>query len=382
MPSSESLPTRPTTPRVNGRSPLSLAKGDLGIALAHAVQGGPPTIVHTWLSAALRDGITDATGRAGLFHGLPAVAFVLAHTSSEHYRQARATVRDHLRRMTVHRLKAAHGRIDRGDLTSFAEYDLVSGLTGVGVAVWALDPDSPLLERVLSYLVRLTRSVGHEGRSLPGWWTHHGPLGHRDPDFPHGHANIGMAHGLGGILSLLSLAYRDGRTVPAHREALETLIATLDEKRRHDEAGSWWPRWFTTGGSPTDVRPGSPSWCYGAPGLARAQHLAALALGDEPRRREVEDTLIRTLTDQPALDRIADASLCHGWAGLVLLVRAVAADSPEPQRFTSPLEDLLTRLADGMNHLSEPGLLEGRAGARLVLEGSGSTHWTRLLLLT
>ncbi|MFE1395140.1 lanthionine synthetase C family protein [Nocardiopsis alba] len=382
MSSPESLPTRPTTPRVNGHSPLSLAKGDLGIALAHSIQGSPPTIVHTWLSTALRDGITDGTGRAGLFHGLPAVAFVLARTPAEHYRQARATVREHLRRMTVHRLKVAHRRIDRGEVTSFAEYDLVSGLTGVGVAVWALEPDSPLLERVLSYLVRLTRPVRHEGRFLPGWWTRHGPLGHLDPDFPHGHANTGMAHGLGGILSLLSLAYRDGRTVPAHREALETLIATLDESRFHDESGSWWPRWLTTDGSLRDARPGSPSWCYGAPGLARAQHLAALALGDEPRRRETEDALTRTLTDRTALGRIVDASLCHGWAGLVVLVRAVAADSPEPQRFSPLLEDLRTRLVDGMNHLSEPGLLEGRAGAQLALADPGGTDWTRLLLLT
>ncbi|WP_019608872.1 lanthionine synthetase C family protein [Nocardiopsis sp. CNS-639] len=371
-----------STPQSSGHAPLSLAQGDLGIALAHLAQGSPPEIVHTWLSRSLAGGVTDPTGRAGLFHGLPAVAFTLAHTPPGHYQQARAAVRDYLHQMTVQRLEAAHQRIDRGDLASFTEYDLVSGLTGVGVAVWAIDPSSSLLERVLSYLVRLTRPVRHRGRSYPGWWVHHDPWGRLDPGFPHGHANTGMAHGLGGILSLLALTYRSGRAVPAHREAMETLCAALDDNQRRDETGTWWPRWFVSNSSRTDIHSGPPSWCYGTPGLARAQHLAALALADEVRRRAVEDTFVRTLSNPTALGKISDASLCHGWAGLVNLARAVAADSRTPQRFAPLIEDLRTRLTAEMEQLLEPGLLEGHAGTHLALKDTYTTGWSRVLLLT
>jgi hypothetical protein len=367
---------------------LSLAQGDLGIALTHLAQGSPPTVVHTHLSTALASGVTDTTGRAGLFHGLPAVAFTLAHTPPGHYQQARVVVREHLRQMTAHRLDAAHHRIDRGDLTSFTEYDLVSGLTGVGVAVWAIDPHSSLLERVLSYLVRLTRPVRHDGRSYPGWWVHHGPLGRLDPGFPHGHANTGMAHGIGGILSFLALAYRSGRTVSGHREAMEHLCAALDKARCRDEAGIWWPRWVGTDGSRADVRPSPPSWCYGTPGLARAQQVAALALEDTTRQDEAEGAMDACMDGPDQIRRLAVGGLCHGPAGLLCTLMRMAEDQ-SPHAGRPRLDRHAAALREHVMTASVPhqgaGLLEGAGGTDLVLaprEHLTHPSWDRCLLLS
>ena len=117
-------------------------------------------------------------------------------------------------------------------------------------------------------------------------------------------------------------------------------------------------------------------------GFARAQQLAALALGDPARRRTAEDTIVTTLTDPLHLARITDSSLCHGWAGLLTLTRAVAADSPAPDRFSPIIQDLHRRLATSWERLPKPGFMEGRAGAQLTLQAPDATGWSRALLLT
>ena len=61
----------------------------------------------------------------------------------------------------------------------------------------------------------------------------------------------------------------------------------------------------------------------GTPGLARAQQLAALALGDRARQQAAEDALARCLADPVQLARISDPALCHGWAGLLLTAKVV-----------------------------------------------------------
>ncbi|MGH3622096.1 MAG: lanthionine synthetase LanC family protein, partial [Sciscionella sp.] len=58
--------------------------------------------------------------------------------------------------------------------------------------------------------------------------------------------------------------------------------------------------------------PLQPSWCYGTPGIARAQQLAALATGDTRRRHTAETALLGCLHDPNQLARIIDPGLCHG----------------------------------------------------------------------
>ncbi len=88
------------------------------------------------------------------------------------------------------------------------------------------------------------------------------------------------------------------------------------------------------------------------------------------------------LDDSVRIGLITDASLCHGWAGLLALTRAIAADSPDPGRLSGHLDQLADRVAAGIDDLAKPGFLEGRAGARLALEGTDVIGWTRALLIT
>ncbi|MDT0331460.1 lanthionine synthetase C family protein [Nocardiopsis lambiniae] len=365
-------------------SPLSLNGGTLGTALLYLATGSPPETVHTLLRTALADGPIDPASRNTLFHGLPAVAFLLSLTPPEGYRSARTTVREHLIALTRHRLAAATRRIEDGRLTSFAEYDLITGLTGIGVALRSIDPDGDLLDDLLRYLVRLTRPIRHEHHERPGWWVHHGPQAHPDPDFPEGHANLGLAHGISGVLGFLALTHRDGRTVDGHTEALERLCAALDEHEHHDGERTWWPGWVSTGHPAPLTTPGPPSWCYGTPGIARARQLAALALGDTPRRLHAEQAMDTCLSDPRLVNHFTYGGLCHGPAGLLQVLRRMSEDQPAvrpEQRLERHLTAVREHAAAPFPH-RESGLLEGKEGTTMALAGRASAlAWDRCMLL-
>ncbi|MFE5326211.1 lanthionine synthetase C family protein [Embleya sp. NPDC056575] len=345
-----------------------LSEGPLGVALLH-LERGDLASARGSLARAVAGGVS-AGGNASLFHGAPALEFVLGCAG-----RTDGDVRTAVDRIVTTRLAAARRRQDSGALPHLAEFDLIRGLSGLGALLLTRNGDTSLLEEVLTYLVSLSRPVLVDGCVLPGWWSDTGPAGQ---EMDGGHGNNGVAHGIAGPLAVLSLAIRHRVHVPGQRDAIEVFARWLD-KYGHCY---WITRDQLAADGPPVAVAARPSWCYGEPGIARSRQLAAIALNDQARRLAAEDTLVRTLADPERLVRISDSSLCHGWAGLLTLVRALAHDSSDSARFTSLIEDLDKRLAADPDRLSKPGLMEGRAGAHLVLEGTNTTAWTRALLIS
>lgn len=392
----------------------SLADGSLVDVLLHvdravAGVGGWDQVQHG-LAAAVADGV-QADDECGLFRGAPAVAFVLhtaATTDSQRLDRARETLDRAVAALAHRRVDRALERIDRGEPPHMAEYDVINGLTGIGAHLLAQHPRSDALGRILDYLVALTRPVLRDRQWWPGWWTAHSPYGTLSPQFPHGHANLGLAHGITGPLALLALAARHGISVDDHREAINRIGAELDHHRHDDEAGSWWPQWIVLDQHRPWTRqrgPVRPSWCYGTPGIARALHLAGIATHDSGRRTDAEHAVAACLADADQLRRLTDDTVCHGWAGLALTAWRTATDAGTDAR-TSPLAPHLHGLVDqlfrpaGGHHAGRDddaprgphrgraeGLLEGRRGVELVLDTiarapSAGTRWDRCLLIT
>lgn len=377
----------------------SLARGSVGIALwhlerAHHHDPGARERAHAWVQATLTEPISNAE-TAGLFAGLPAIAFLL-HTAEPvipDYHQSVEACDAHLINLAHRRVDAAMARIDRGEAATFAEYDLLRGLTGIGQLLLRFRPGTDALARVLRYLVRLTEPLRIDSDTVPGWWVEHDP----DPllPTPGGHTNLGLAHGISGPLALLAAAMRREITVDGHREAIDTLCAHFDQWRQDTENGSWWPYWINrhdhARGRIDQPRPGRPSWCYGTPGIARSQQLAALATGDNTRRHTAETALAACLADPDQRSLIIDAGLCHGWAGIYHTAARAAADAHTPG-----LADHLPHLATLLTqhaHATEPpehGFLDGAAGTALALstitdDGANAgprSGWDLCLLIT
>ncbi|MFF7845733.1 lanthionine synthetase C family protein [Streptomyces ossamyceticus] len=368
-----------------------LAHGLPGIALLHIERSaaglGPWQRAHDWLAAASREPLTSGPD-SHPFYGAPAFAHALAcaadHLSGA-YQRALETLDRQLTADVHRRLDAAHRRMDAARLPALAEFDTIRGLTGYGAYLLRHNPGAPALLAVLDYCVRLTQPITHDGETLPGWWTDTGPSGRTDDRFPGGHANTGMAHGIGGVLALLALAARHGTVVDGQDEALGRILAWLDHWQEDTGRGPAWPYWITRGGLRTGrlapSAPRRPSWCYGTAGLARAQQLAALALGDTGRQVDAENALLAALTDPTQLKATTDNALCHGFAGLAH-VAARAADDAHTSTVgqlramipallaavhppgTDPAHAATTLMQDEERG---PGLLDGAAGIALAL---------------
>lgn len=363
--------TAPAGRRAQAWWPQSLAHGIPGIALLHielAAAGlAPWQRAHDWLTAATRSTVTSGADSHPCY-GAPALAHALACASDQlpgSYQRALDTLDRQIVIDTRRRLTAAHTRIDRGTLPALAEFDVLQGMTGYGAYLLRRNPDSDAARAVLEYLVRLTDPITIDGETLPGWWTPSGPSGRADDRFPGGHANNGLAHGIAGVLCLLSLAARRGATVHGQHDAIRTVCRWLDRWRAGTGRGPAWPYWVTRPELRTDkLTPSAalrPSWCYGTAGLARAQQLAALALGDTDRQLMAENALAGALTDPAQLVATTDISMCHGFAGLAHVTACTAADA-----LASTAGQLHALVPDLLNAVYLPGANAERAATALL----------------
>lgn len=371
----------------------SLAEGAAGIALLHverALAGaGSWATAQTWVTAATSRGVSTAIDN-NLYLGAPAISFLLRAAQADGHRryQGAAAILEHrVRTLAQHRVAAAAARVGRSDATTFSEYDLFTGLTGIGRLLLQHNPGAAELEQVLNYAVRLSEPRPDQ---LPGWWVAH------DPDATiatsGGHANLGLAHGISGVLAFLGTALRHGVTVEGHTDAIARICAHLDTWRHDDDSGPWWPEWLTHDelrtGRALQRGPLRPSWCYGTPGIARAQQIAAIATGDTARQRLAEDALTACLADTGQLAHLTDAGLCHGWAGLYQTAWRATQDA-----LSADISQHLPRLATSLSHAASntsdqgTGFLTGTAG--LALAAHTATHdtppisgWDACLLIT
>lgn len=376
------------------RRAQSLAQGAAGIALVHIERArtrlGPWDVAHAWLTTAA-SGTISAGSNAGLFNGAPAVAFALHAAGGGRYPHALARLDQHVAALADRKVSQARERIRRRELPALAEFDLIYGLTGIGSYLLRRQPAAGVLERILSYLVQLTEPLRIAGEELPGWWTSHDPSFNSSAKFAGGHANFGMAHGIAGPLALLSIAFRNGITVSGQDEAINRICTWLDTWRQAGSSGTWWPQWITrqelrARRSP-QPSPGRPSWCYGIPGLARAQQLAGIAAGDTARQDMAEQALAGILADPAHPSMLTGTSLCHGLAGLFQTIWHAARDARTPSLTAS-----LPHLAALLTRYSQPpasagaGLLEGQAGLALALHTAASnappaSGWDQCLLI-
>lgn len=375
----------------------SLGSGAAGITLLHIQEArtgnGSWAKVHQWATAMTRDVVTAHVDSASLYRGAPAVAFVLRAANQQRYMSVIEDLDVYIDGLTRLRLRRANKRLDSGGLPELREYDLISGLTGIGVYLLRRNQPDELLRDVLRYLVRLTEPIHDDGESLPGWWCAEYPSHLGPPRWPGGHGNLGLAHGIAGPLALLAITMRCGLVVDGHADAIGRIVVFLDQCGRGAGARRWWPGWITRAewlsGVLAQAGPQRPSWCYGTPGIARAQQLAAIALDDQRRQRAVEEIYAACLADEQQLALLTDPTLCHGWAGLAHTTRRAAADAGAGSELTEAYLRLRRRLdqrLEGQEHATAaPGLLEGSAGIRLArselpLTPPGEVPWDACLL--
>lgn len=249
-------------------------------------------------------------------------------------------------------------------------YDLLHGFVGLGI--YGIERRESAAGRAIA-----TRVIAAlEARTSGGTWLT--PPAHMPPHdramMPEGYINLGIAHGVPGVIGLLA------RMVEADVEAERT-------RRLLDDAVAWllglcipsrYPAYV--GSVPTRL-----AWCYGDPGVALSLLSASRATGE----RAWGDAAIElglAMTKRPReTTGVIDAGLCHGAAGLGhifhRLYRATAVDA-FADAARGWFADALER-GRFFGDDDDATLLTGAPGIALALIAATTDrepHWDRLLL--
>ncbi|HEY0514537.1 MAG TPA: lanthionine synthetase C family protein [Thermoanaerobaculia bacterium] len=283
------------------------------------------------------------------------------------------------------------------------EYDLIGGLSGLGVYALERLPRptaAALLERIVDRLAETSEPIA----GGTAWFTPPERLPEWQREF-HGRGvyNLGVAHGLPGVVPVLAGAVAAGVAVDRARPLLDNSVRFL-LSQRYDPVlglsscfGSTYAPW--EGPSPSRL-----AWCYGDPGIAAALLATARAAGEPEWERQAIDIGLAAVSRDPSHSLIRDAGLCHGAAGLGHLFNRMFQETGEERLAEAArfwFERALELRVEGegiagfrawevnpsgeAGWRSDAGLLEGAAGVGLALLGALSTvepAWDRTLLVS
>jgi lantibiotic biosynthesis protein len=190
---------------------------------------------------------------------------------------------------------------------AFDNYDFIGGAVGIGAYFIERQP-SPTSTAVLSRLVRglsaTAVSLGAESTwATPAWLV----APSQRAQAPNGYYNLGVAHGVPGVIGFLAQA------LERHIEpevARRLLVGSTQWLRSQWTESCWLPDFVTSSSIPSPDR--RPVWCYGALGAS----MQLLQAGRVLHSDDLVDEAIRWATVMASSHvMLNDACLCHGAAG-------------------------------------------------------------------
>ena len=285
-----------------------------------------------------------------------------------------------------------------------ASYDLIVGLTGLGMYALQRYPRPAAIECLSRVVERLHESAQQDEHGLY-WWTPRGEILDEEDRkrYASGRADLGVAHGVAGPIALLGGICGAGVEQAAARPLLEGAVSWLLAQSVPTAAGPTFPVWVAPAFQPSPAR---CAWCYGDPGIAAALMLAARGVGDAGWEQTAVALACRA-AERPASDTgVVNANFCHGAAGLAHLYNRMYQATGEPTLGRAALYWLERTLgfyrrardAGGtwVQGNWEPGqrerwtwtgieLVEGAAGVALVLLAAATSvepTWDRMFLVS
>ena len=278
-------------------------------------------------------------------------------------------------------------------------YDPISGVCGIGrYALENLSIPSfhKLSEKITNILIQFSLPILVKSHLVPGWYlpaSDHLNEVKFKKNHPNGNFNLGLAHGVTGILAFLSTAYLKGIRMEGHREAIERLATWIRSKSFSYQGGTCWPYAISweeeVEGKPIEPKLIKAGWCYGVPGIARTLFLAGKALKDIELKEFATRSMVELLSKPAKEWRLPGPGLCHGIAGLLAITQAMSDENEgkELQPKVLELKEMLINQYDpetpwgfaDLDFVSTPdhgyhltkmnkvGLLEGATGVLLTL---------------
>ena len=300
-----------------------LAGGSAGLALLFAYAG------RAWDEAALldraraalersADALSDQVLTPGLYGGFTGIAWAHSHLERLLYGESEEDSGAELDDAAVLLLQQTPW---------YREYDLVGGLAGVGVYALERLP-RPRAAQALELIVERLEETSETTPQGITWHTRPYLLPpHQRAENPDGYHNLGLAHGVPGVVALLAAIVARGLGGAAARRMLDGGFQWLASQRLPEEGPGCYA---TTAESSRQTAPTRLAWCYGDAGIAVALLAAAELAGHGAMRTlalEVGRKGARRATETAG---VVDAGLCHGAAGLLQVFNRMFQATGEP----------------------------------------------------
>ena len=391
----EDLLRRVASPPGAGDLPhFSLARGHAGQALFFAYLDrvlpgeGYDDLAIDLLERAV-DALSNLDVRPGLYSGFAGVAWVAEHLQgwlldpddADPVEGIMAAILEHLQQTPWRR-----------------HYDLIGGLVGFGALGLERHPRSGGAECVALVTAHLAELAERQGEGLT-WLTRPELLTPQAAEMtPQGQYDVGVAHGVPGVVGFLAEAVGAGLAPPAAGPLLAGAVRWILSCKRPSRGGLF----------PYHIAPGSDlsgsrlAWCYGDPGIATVLLAAARHTGEPSWEREALEAARLAAARDWSSSSVRDSCLCHGGAGVAHLFNRLFQASRAPELAEAARYWFEWTLADrkpgkgcaGFLHwsmteerqqewLEDPGFLMGSAGIGLALIAAlfpVEPAWDRVLL--
>ena len=283
------------------------------------------------------------------------------------------------------------------DITKTSPYELIGGLAGYGTYLVERLPDPA----VADLLVRIVDLLETSRDATGTWFT--------DPDWlpewqrelmPRGYHNLGVAHGIPGVVGFLASAWREGFHDPRIPRLVQDAVRWILQQKRLDMEGSVFPGHIPPDG---EARPTRTAWCYGDLGVAAVLLSAGESFGRADWQEEAL-AIARIAARRPYEEtKTVDVGLCHGATGIAHLFNRIhqatgdaemrdaaltwyrhALDMRRPGVGVAGFQSWIVEPPGGGQWRDDQGFLTGAAGIGLALLAAVSDvepAWDRVLLV-
>jgi hypothetical protein len=282
-------------------------------------------------------------------------------------------------------------------------YDLIEGLVGIGVYALERCPRASarrLVQRVVDRLAETAR-VRDPGVS---WWSDpkwEPPKSRRKPHFAF---NLGMAHGVPGVIALLGRVLTAAVDAPTRKKARALLLTAVEWLLAQELPAGGSGCFANAVGRGVAHKPARLAWCYGDAGVAAALLIAARGARKPAWENAAMRVALRAAARPVESAQVVDVGLCHGAAGLAHIFHRFFLETGEQRlRAASRLwfaRTLAMRVPrrgfagfrawelderGKLSWQSGAGFLTGAAGVTLALIAATTDvapKWDRVLLLS
>ena len=250
----------------------------------------------------LRQALVFAPDRLSLYGG--AAGLLVALDVLDPGRTSLQPVRDRLRAAVAQSIVEPKPP----DLSDVGTYDLISGIAGRAIALRDDVPDA--LPGLRAFAQRFADLVDER-------------IAHPDP---HEVVNLGLSHGVPGLLAALNFA------LPGEREPARRYVdLLLSMSQRVDGVCRWNAVW-----RPDELPNARRAWCYQTVGVAAVLYDRGVLDGDGALCALAADAFAAVLEQRYDAEQSWDAALCHGRSG----VAAIAWHFADDERFVRHAAEL------------------------------------------